>query len=181
MKAANAPEVTFRAMRFPDIPEICEIEQESFTAPWSEQAFGNELTHNHFAHYVVMEHEGRIIGYAGMWIIIDEAHVTNIAVREGYRGRKLGERLFAELAMKAYRLGAQRMTLEVRVSNAVAQRLYEKFGFQEAGLRKGYYSDNNEDALIMWADLPGNIVDYEGDGHGGTATRTDIGSRNQLR
>jgi [ribosomal protein S18]-alanine N-acetyltransferase len=152
--AATAPDVTFRMMRLADIPTICEIEIESFSSPWSEAAFVNELTQNHFAHYVVMEHEERIIGYGGMWIIIDEAHVTNIAVRAAYRGRKLGERLLAELAMKAYRLGAQRMTLEVRVSNIVAQRLYEKFGFRGVGVRRGYYSDNNEDALIMWADLP---------------------------
>jgi [ribosomal protein S18]-alanine N-acetyltransferase len=152
--AATAPDVTFRMMRLEDIPTICEIEIESFSSPWSEAAFVNELTQNHFAQYVVMEHEERIVGYGGMWIIIDEAHVTNIAVRAAYRGRKLGERLLAELAMKAYRLGAQRMTLEVRVSNIVAQRLYGKFGFRGVGVRRGYYSDNNEDALIMWADLP---------------------------
>ncbi|WP_199624434.1 ribosomal protein S18-alanine N-acetyltransferase [Paenibacillus alkalitolerans] len=152
--AATAPDVTFRMMRQQDIPAICEIEVESFTAPWSEAAFMNELTQNHFAHYTVMEYEGRIIGYGGMWIIIDEAHITNIAVRAAYRGRKLGERLLAELAVKAYRLGAARMTLEVRVSNVVAQRLYAKFGFRGVGVRRGYYSDNGEDALIMWADLP---------------------------
>ncbi|WP_274361862.1 ribosomal protein S18-alanine N-acetyltransferase [Paenibacillus thermotolerans] len=152
--AATAPEVSFRMMRLEDVPQICEIEIESFTSPWSESAFVNELTQNHFAQYIVMEHEGRIIGYGGMWIIIDEAHITNIAVRTAYRGKKLGERLLAELAVKAYRLGAARMTLEVRVSNIVAQRLYAKFGFRGVGVRKGYYSDNGEDALIMWADLP---------------------------
>jgi ribosomal-protein-alanine N-acetyltransferase len=154
MSAAKAPDVTFRMMRYEDIPSVCAIEVEAFTSPWSEQAFQNELTQNQFAQYVVMEHEDRIIGYGGMWLIIDEAHVTNIAVTEAFRGRKLGARLMAELSARAYRLGARRMTLEVRASNIVAQRLYGKFGFEAVGLRPGYYSDNGEDAIIMWAELP---------------------------
>lgn len=85
---------------------------------------------------------------------MDEAHITNIAVRQAYRGRKLGERLLDELMRTAAYLGMERMTLEVRVSNLVAQRLYEKKGFESAGIRKGYYSDNMEDAMIMWANLP---------------------------
>ncbi len=89
-----------------------------------------------------------------MWTVIDEAHVTNIAVLRAYRGRKWGERLLRELMKTASDLGMQRMTLEVRVSNEVAQNLYRKLGFKPAGLRKGYYSDNQEDALIMWAELP---------------------------
>jgi ribosomal-protein-alanine N-acetyltransferase len=154
MSAAKAPEFMFRMMRYEDIPEVCAIEVEAFTSPWSEQAFMNELTQNQFAQYIVMEYEGRLIGYGGMWIIIDEAHVTNIAITGDFRGKKLGSRLMAEMALRAYRLGAGRMTLEVRVSNTVAQRLYEKFGFEAVGVRPGYYSDNGEDAIIMWADLP---------------------------
>lgn len=146
-------EPRFRPMRLDDIPVICEIERESFSAPWSEQAFRNELTNNHFAHYVVMECNGEIAGYAGMWIIMDEAHVTNIAVRARHRGKKLGARLLGYMQAAAVSLGAERMTLEVRVSNTVAQRLYAKFGFVPAGLRKGYYTDNGEDAIIMWAKL----------------------------
>ncbi|MCI3922634.1 ribosomal protein S18-alanine N-acetyltransferase [Paenibacillus sp. TRM 82003] len=154
MSAAKAPEFQFRMMRYEDIPEVCAIEVEAFTSPWSEQAFMNELTQNQFAMYIVLEHAGRIIGYGGMWVIIDEAHVTNIAITGEYRGRKLGARLMAELAARAYRMGATRMTLEVRVSNTVARQLYGKFGFEEVGLRPGYYSDNGEDAIIMWAELP---------------------------
>lgn len=154
MNAAKAPEFHFRIMRYEDIPEVCAIEAEAFTSPWSEQAFINELTQNQFAMYIVLEHEGRIVGYGGMWVIIDEAHVTNIAIADEYRGRKLGARLLAELAARAYRMGATRITLEVRVSNAVARNLYGKFGFEAVGLRPGYYSDNGEDAIIMWADLP---------------------------
>jgi ribosomal-protein-alanine N-acetyltransferase len=145
---------TFRTMKLEDIPNIMVIEHEAFTLPWSETAFRNELTNNHFARYIVMEYEGMSIGYAGMWTILDEAHVTNIAILEAYRGRKLGERLLDEMMMTASQLEMTRMTLEVRVSNTIAQSLYKKKGFISAGLRKGYYSDNFEDAMIMWVDLP---------------------------
>src|SRR5690606_8437097 len=127
---ATAPEIIFRMMKFEDIPEVSAIEIEAFQTPWSEQAFISELTQNHFAQYIVMEYEGRLIGYGGMWIIIDEAHVTNIAITGDFRGRRLGERLLAELGARALRLGAQKMTLEVRPSNLIARRLYEKFGFE---------------------------------------------------
>ncbi|WP_241781548.1 ribosomal protein S18-alanine N-acetyltransferase [Paenibacillus sp. DMB5] len=147
-------ELVFRLMKLEDIPEILVIEREAFTMPWTEEAFRNELTHNHFAKYMVMELQERIIGYAGMWAIVDEAHVTNIALLEAYRGRKWGERLLDELMRTAGFLGMKSITLEVRVSNEVAQNLYRKKGFRPAGTRKGYYSDNREDALIMWADLP---------------------------
>jgi len=145
--------VTFREMKLEDIPQIIEVEHESFTVPWTAEAFRNELMHNQYAHYIVMEQEDLIIGYAGMWLIFDEAHITNIAVREKYRGKKLGYRLLRELVRAARTLGADKMTLEVRVSNQVAQNLYAKFGFRPVGLRKGYYSDNHEDALIMWAEV----------------------------
>lgn len=162
MSAAITPNVTFRMMRYEDIPEIGAIEAESFPTPWSEQAFISELTQNRFAHYIVMELEGRIIGYAGMWIIYDEAHVTNIAVASEFRGRSLGARLMMELGLRAHRMGAERITLEVRPSNTVARNMYRKFGFQPNGIRPGYYSDNGEDAIIMWAELP-----FEGQEKGG--------------
>lgn len=146
--------LVFRLMNVEDIPDILVIEREAFTMPWTEEAFRNELTHNHFAKYMVMEWEGRIIGYAGMWAIVDEAHVTNIALLAAYRGRKWGERLLDELMKTAAFLGMGSITLEVRVSNEIAQNLYRKKGFRSAGIRKGYYSDNREDALIMWAELP---------------------------
>ncbi|AKG33533.1 ribosomal protein S18-alanine N-acetyltransferase [Paenibacillus durus] len=151
--------LSFRLMKVEDIPDILVIEHEAFTMPWTGEAFRNELTHNHFARYMVMEFDGSIIGYAGMWAIVDEAHVTNIALLEAYRGRKWGERLLDELMKTAAYLGMKSITLEVRVSNEVAQNLYRKKGFRPAGLRKGYYSDNREDALIMWADLP-SYLDY---------------------
>jgi len=144
----------FRSMQMDDIPAICEIEQEAFTTPWTAGAFQNELTNNQFARYMVMECDGEIAGYGGMWLIMEEAHVTNVAVRKKYRGQKLGERLMRELQKTASFFGAVRMTLEVRPSNQVAINLYEKLGFYSVGLRRGYYTDNREDAMIMWADLP---------------------------
>ncbi|GGG21410.1 ribosomal protein S18-alanine N-acetyltransferase [Paenibacillus abyssi] len=145
--------LVFRAMRVGDIPMICEIEREAFTSPWTAEAFTNELTNNHFARYMVVQLESEIIGYGGMWTIMDEAHVTNIAIRSDYRGQGLGERLLREMQRTAVFFGSLRMTLEVRVSNEIAQNLYRKLGFEPSGIRPGYYSDNQEDALIMWADL----------------------------
>ncbi|AJS61612.1 ribosomal protein S18-alanine N-acetyltransferase [Paenibacillus sp. IHBB 10380] len=144
---------TFRPMKLVDIPSIMIIEREAFTLPWTEDAFRNELTNNLFAKYVVLENNGNPIGYAGMWTIVDEAHVTNIALLEAYRGRKLGGLLLEELMNTASQIGMLRITLEVRVSNMIAQKLYERKGFTSVGIRKGYYSDNHEDAVIMWADL----------------------------
>ncbi|NMO95736.1 ribosomal protein S18-alanine N-acetyltransferase [Paenibacillus lemnae] len=146
--------LSFRLMVLDDIPEVMAVEHDAFSLPWTEGAFRNELTMNHFAKYMVMEYEGQIIGYAGMWTIVDEAHITNIALLGAYRGRKWGELLLSELMKTAAYMGMERITLEVRVSNVIARGLYEKKGFQPAGIRKGYYSDNQEDALIMWAELP---------------------------
>ncbi|UVI33558.1 ribosomal protein S18-alanine N-acetyltransferase [Paenibacillus spongiae] len=140
-------------MTLTDIPQIVAIEQEAFTGPWTAEAFVNELTNNHFARYMVMVHDDEVIGYGGMWTIMDEAHITNIAIRYDYRGQGLGKRLLTELQQTAVFFGASRMTLEVRVSNEIAQRLYRKLGFEPAGVRPGYYTDNQEDALIMWAEL----------------------------
>lgn len=149
-----AEDFVFRRMTLDDLPDIMSIEQDSFTTPWTEEAFINELTNNMFAQYMVMEYQGKVIGYGGMWIIVDEAHITNIAILTPYRGQGLGKRLMHELQKTARFLGAVRMTLEVRASNEIAQRLYRRYGFEAAGIRPGYYSDNQEDAVIMWADLP---------------------------
>lgn len=149
----QAQDVQFRRMTLDDISGVLAVEHASFTLPWTQDAFRNEMTNNLFAKYIVMTTGERIIGYAGMWTVLDEAHITNIAVHPDYRGQRLGERLLQELVQLAHSLGMLRMTLEVRVSNHVAQRLYAKFGFTSQGVRKGYYSDNQEDALIMWSDL----------------------------
>lgn len=144
---------TIRDMRAEDVSGVLEVEQECFTLPWSRKAFEAELDDNDLAHYLVMENEGRIIGYAGVWIVLDEAHVTNIAICQNYRRRGLGERLLVELIRSAKQYGALSMTLEVRVTNSAAQKLYEKLGFVKRGIRRQYYSDTKEDALIMWLDF----------------------------
>jgi len=143
----------FRYMREEDIDQVLEVEHASFTLPWSREAFYNELHNNKFAVYIVLEHEERIIGYCGVWIVVDEAHVTNVAILPAYRGRKLGEAMMRKLMSVSREMGAKRMTLEVRVSNHIAQSLYRKMGFQNGGIRKNYYSDNLEDALVMWVNL----------------------------
>lgn len=153
VQPSDQPSVNFRVMQLEDIPDVMVIEHESFSLPWTEQAFRSEMTMNHFARYLMMEVDGEAAGYAGMWTVVDEAHITNIALRTAYRGRKLGERLLHELLAMAGALGLERATLEVRVSNEIARNLYTKMGFREIGIRKGYYSDNNEDAVIMWIDL----------------------------
>jgi [ribosomal protein S18]-alanine N-acetyltransferase len=143
----------FRHMREDDIEQIVNIENLSFATPWSRESFLNELNKNQFATYVVMEDDEKIIGYCGMWLIVDEAHITNIAVLPEYRGRKLGDALLAKVVETARDMGAKSMTLEVRVSNQVAQNLYRKYGFKNGGIRKGYYTDNHEDAIVMWVEL----------------------------
>jgi ribosomal-protein-alanine N-acetyltransferase len=143
----------FRFMREEDIDQVIEVEHASFTTPWSREAFFNEIHNNKFAVYIVLEENDKIIGYCGTWIVIDEAHVTNIAILPEYRGKNLGEALLGNLISTAREMGARSMTLEVRVTNHVAQSLYRKFGFQNGGIRKNYYSDNQEDALIMWVNL----------------------------
>lgn len=144
---------TFRDMREEDIDQILIVEQESFTLPWSREAFYNELHHNQYAVYIVLEDEGKIIGYGGVWIVLDEAHITNIAVLPEYRGKKLGEALLKKVLDMAKEKGAETATLEVRVSNTPARSLYKKMGFQEGGIRKKYYTDNQEDGIVMWVKL----------------------------
>ena len=140
-------------MTVDDLDEVMEVELKSFTVPWSKEAFFNELTKNQFAHYLIVEVDQRVVGYCGVWIIIDEAHITNIALLPEYRGMKLGEALMAKVMEQAREMGALRMTLEVRVSNERAQNLYRKFGFEEGAIRKQYYTDNMEDAIVMWVNL----------------------------
>ena len=149
-------EFRLRPMLIEDIPQIVEIEKKSFPTPWSPYAFTCEIRDNEFAYYLVVtaiEDEKKVFGYGGMWIIVDEAHVTNIAISPDSRGKALGEFLMNGLIALAYTKRVSRMTLEVRVSNKTAQRLYEKMGFKSAGVRPGYYVDTDEDAIIMWKNI----------------------------
>lgn len=166
-----------RAMHLADVPAVMAIEHTAFSLPWPESAYRHEITQNELAHYYVLcfrapagaeqtrapswwerirglrqgavpPHEV-ILGYGGFWMMVDEAHISTIAVRQDVRGRGLGEFLLLGLLDEARRLGAQAATLEVRVSNTVARALYTKYGFRETGRRIAYYHDNNEDAIIM--------------------------------
>ena len=138
-----------RPMRREDLDAIVEIEHLSFAIPWSRASFEQELTENRCARYLVVVADDRPVGYAGMWLVLDEGHITNVAIHPDYRGRKLGEKLMRALIQLAADTSLSWMTLEVRRSNFVAQSLYRKLGFIDVGYRKRYYADNKEDALIM--------------------------------
>jgi len=142
-----------RPMREDDLDLIMFIEKASFPTPWARQAFISELTQNDYARYFCLELEGKVIGYMGLWYILEEGHITNIAIHPFYRGQGWGEYLMREVIGRMRDQGMERMTLEVRVSNQPARTLYERMGFSAAGVRKGYYSDNQEDALIMWLEI----------------------------
>jgi ribosomal-protein-alanine N-acetyltransferase len=149
-------EVIYRPMLLDDIPQVQLVEKKCFTTPWSRNVFLSELLRNDNAYYVVAEFEERIIGYAGVWIILDEGHITNIAVDPSYRRRGVGQGLMEDITAYAVSRGVTKMTLEVRVSNLSAQALYKKMGYVSFGVRKRYYQDNNEDAFIMWRELTDN-------------------------
>ena len=136
-----------------DIDQIWEVEKASFQTPWSRESFSNELTQNKFAYYYVVEMEKEIVGYGGMWVIFDEAHITNVAIHPKARGKKLGELIMRHLIFQAKFYGATSMTLEVRKSNYVARALYNKLNFEQQGIRINYYADTMEDAIIMWVKL----------------------------
>lgn len=147
------PAFALRPMRVDDIPQVVVIEADSFSAGWPRTAYERELTMNQTAHYLVLEETAAvtpgIVGYAGMWCLLDEAHVVTVAVAPVERGRGLGKLLVHALVDRAIDLGMTAATLECRVSNDVARALYRDYGFYEVGMRKAYYSDNHEDAVIM--------------------------------
>ena len=143
------PQLVIEPMRAEDIPEIMHIERMCFRTPWHENAFYNEL-YRQPACYLVAKVNGRVAGYAGMWVIMDEAHITTLAVHPHYRRQRIGERLLLALLECAIARRARHATLEVRETNIAAQRLYTKYGFYTVAIRKGYYADTGENALIMW-------------------------------
>jgi [ribosomal protein S18]-alanine N-acetyltransferase len=145
----TAPAVLVRPMTIGDLEDVQLIERASFTAPWPANAYRQELEANRLAHYLVVVVGERIVAYGGIWLMVDEAHITTFAVHPAYRRRGLGERLLLALLDLAIARHAREATLEVRLSNLPARRLYEKYGFRPVGIRPRYYSDNQEDALIM--------------------------------
>lgn len=132
-----------------DIDRIADLEQICFSDPWSRESVRGEIEDNHLALYIVAEIAGKVVGYAGIWWIVDEGHITNVAVDPEYRGKHIGEAIIATMLDVAQNEGINKFTLEVRVSNEPAINLYSKFGFESVGVRPKYYKDN-EDAMIMW-------------------------------
>jgi [ribosomal protein S18]-alanine N-acetyltransferase len=136
-------------MRLDDLPAVHDIELASFTAPWPPHAYRSELESNKLAHYLVARAGDTVAAYGGMWLMVDEAHITTFAVHPAWRRQRIGERLLLAFLDIAVDQGAHEATLEVRLSNLAARKLYEKYGFRPVGLRPRYYSDDHEDALIM--------------------------------
>jgi ribosomal-protein-alanine N-acetyltransferase len=149
MVARPPLKLLIEAMRLEDLDDVQAIEQASFSTPWPSNAYRSELMTNRLASYLVARIEGRIVGYGGMWLMVDEAHITTFAIHPAWRRQRIGERLLLAFLDLAGDRHAREATLEVRLSNLAARRLYEKYGFRPVGLRPRYYSDNNEDALIM--------------------------------
>ncbi|MBN1658823.1 MAG: ribosomal protein S18-alanine N-acetyltransferase [Anaerolineae bacterium] len=149
-------------MALSDVDQVIEIEEAVFAAPWSARAYRFELTSNRNSTMIVVRRRRPpvlglqpwrprqpILGYAGFWLLVDEAHIATIGVRPVEQGKGLGELLLVSLLERARDLDVERATLEVRISNLKAQALYEKYGFEKVSLRKRYYADNDEDAFIM--------------------------------
>jgi ribosomal-protein-alanine N-acetyltransferase len=170
--------LALRYMRFDDIPQVVAIDKQAFSTPWSPRSYAYEIGESTYSHMLVLESstvhevqgwkrlvrrfggapnthrvEREVIGYGGLWRIVDEAHVSTIATRPDQRGQGYGELLLAAMIAKAVRLQAGYIVLEVRISNGIAQKLYTKYGFKTEGIKKRYYRDNNEDAYDMRLDL----------------------------
>lgn len=143
-------DVIIRQADVNDVDDIYEIEKLCFPDPWSRDALIYEMTENPRAFYIVAELDEKVVGYAGLWWIGDEGHITNVAVMPGYRHRHIGLGIIQVMIEFTSKEGMMHHTLEVRKSNRAAINLYEKFGFKTEGVRKEYYVNNKEDALIMW-------------------------------
>ena len=155
MVARPPLKVRIMPMRVGDLPAVHAIEHASFESPWPPDAYRSELETNRLAQYLVLWADEEIVGFGGMWMMVDEAHVITFAIHPLWRRQHIGERLLLAMLDIAIDGGAHEATLEVRLSNLPARRLYEKFGFRPVGLRPRYYSDNGEDALIMTTDQLG--------------------------
>ena len=149
---------TVRAMRMSDLQTVLDIDRLSFPLPWSERTYRYEINENPSSYMFVVEiHEGRklrVVGYVGFWFIVDEAHISTLAVHPDYRGYGIGELLLQTAISHAERLDVRIVTLEVRISNQIAINLYSKYDFEVVGSRPRYYRDNNEEALLMTRENP---------------------------
>ena len=145
--------IIIESMNIGQLNEVLEIEKLCFTTPWSENSFVYDLTENDKAIYISALIEDRVVGYCGIWMICDEAHIMNIAVHPDFRRMGIGSIIIEKIIDIAFDNNLQSMTLEVKISNYAAIDLYKRFGFAQFGIRKGYYEDTNEDAIIMWKTL----------------------------
>lgn len=143
-------EVYLVPMRRRHLRSVLRIENQVYPRPWSFTLYLSELNLRGSRHYVVARVDAAVVGYAGLLFSGDEAHVTTIAVDPAWQRHQIGRRMLLHHARVARARGCKHLTLEVRVSNAAAQGLYRSFGFQSAGIRKNYYAETNEDALVMW-------------------------------
>lgn len=151
-QARSALDVQLTTMRRRHIPGVLRIEGKVYPRPWSAGLFLSELAQKGSRAYFVARHKGRVVGYAGVMILGDEGHVTNIAVDPDHHRQHVGTRLLLRLTDECRARGARSMTLEVRRANTGAQAMYRKFGFSTVGVRRGYYVETGEDAYIMWAE-----------------------------
>lgn len=147
--------VRIESMQEEDLDAVLGIEEDSFAAPWSRQIFLGELYDNRVAHLFVAcvsegPQQGRVVGYSCTWAVADELHITNFAVHTEFRRQHVGQQLLAGMLVRAHELKCRQAVLEVRVSNVSAQRLYARFGFAPVAIRKRYYTDNHEDAIVMF-------------------------------
>jgi [ribosomal protein S18]-alanine N-acetyltransferase len=152
LERPEAPDVEITRMRRRHLRGVMAIERRVYPRPWSPNLFVSEMTAGHGRAYLVALEGRQVVGYAGLISYGEEAHVTTIAVDPERQRRKVGTRLLFELLHNARALGAHAVSLEVRVTNWGAQRMYARFGFRPVGIRKGYYQETNEDAVVMWTD-----------------------------
>lgn len=145
----TVPAVTFRTMRKEDTEAAARIEAASSGEPWSQQSYADALS-NENAYYLAAEYEGSVIGCCGLWQSFEEADICNVVVEESFRRRKIAEEMLTALMEAGKKRGVLHFTLEVRKGNTAAVRLYEKLGFITEGVRRGFYQNPKEDALIMW-------------------------------
>jgi [ribosomal protein S18]-alanine N-acetyltransferase len=151
-EAPTKPDYKVSSMRTADIEAVALIEKRCNSLPWNPNAYITELGNLNAYYAVAKSSDGTVLGFGGIWVIMDELHITTLAVDKGSRGKKLGEKLLYVMIEEGIRRGATRATLEVREGNKVAQSLYHKYKFEDVAIRKAYYSDNGENAIIMWAE-----------------------------
>lgn len=144
--------MNIRRMTEEDLEEVCKIEKDTFSEPWTREDFDHSIKNTN-NRYLVVEEQGCIAGYCGYWGVVGEGYIYNVAVRKDFRRRQIGLSMLRELIQQAFKMGISSLTLEVRFSNHAAIELYERLGFVNSGVRRDFYSKPKEDAVIMWLRL----------------------------